>query len=215
MAKEKLNSELPVVSNPLRIDPTRLHGVRQKALLGLHVRYQNLLKQIQQKIIDDHFLEGNAGETQIIADGDVNLDFDKPENKPVYDIGKIDEFESWLNGLAVELSDESFVTEYVERAYKQGRKRAYTDSQKSKIKPQPNVVITNAADFHEGGKESFMQGGETSPTSKKTKQFLIGQVQAKLARWSAVKLYLCAPIWLAYIVAINMFFFFLQKILCV
>jgi hypothetical protein len=59
-------------------------------------------------------------------------------------------------------------------------KGAYLDSQKSKIKPQPNVVITNAADFQEGGKESFMQGGETSPTSKKTKQSLIGQAMSQL-----------------------------------
>jgi SPP1 gp7 family putative phage head morphogenesis protein len=178
MATQKPNPES--ISNPLRIDPTRLHGVRQKALLGLHGRYQRILKQIQQKIIDEHFLEVGVGETPIISDGNLNLDFDNSEDQLNYDVNKVDEFESWLNGLAVELSDEVFVTEYVERAYKQGRKRAYTDSRKSKLKPQPNVVITNAADFQEGGKESFMQGGETSPTSKKTKQSLISQAMAQL-----------------------------------
>jgi SPP1 gp7 family putative phage head morphogenesis protein len=175
---QNIKSKQEVVLNPLRADPTRLQGLRRPTLWAVQAKYKNISEQIRQKIIDEHFLQG-VPESPLIADGLVNFDTE-PSDETAYNTARVDELELWLSGLVTQLIHEDFVAEYIERAYAQGRKRAYTDSNKSKLKPQPNVTITNAADFQEGGKEAFIQSGETSPTSKKTKQSLISQAFSSL-----------------------------------
>jgi SPP1 gp7 family putative phage head morphogenesis protein len=177
-SKTETKSKQEIAPNPLRADPARLQGIRRPTVWAIQAKYKNLEKQIAQKILDEHFLQG-VPESPLIADGIVNLDV-QPVDETAYNTARVDELEIWLNGLITRTINEDFVVEYIERAYTQGRKRAYTDSHKSKLKPQPNVTITNAADFQEGGKEGFVQSGETSPTSKKTKQSLISQAFSAL-----------------------------------
>ncbi|MDR0706004.1 MAG: hypothetical protein LBF88_13610, partial [Planctomycetaceae bacterium] len=173
-----LASDEKLPPNPLKLDPTRLQSVRRTTVQMVQSRYKQISEQIYKKIIDERFLQG-VPESPLIADGTVNLDT-QPSDENAYNIAKADELELWLSGQVARLLDVEFVTDYVERAYKHGRKRAYTDSHKSKLKPQPNVVITNAADFEEGGKEAFLREGDTSPSSKKTKQSLISQAFSTL-----------------------------------
>jgi hypothetical protein len=164
--------------NPLKMDPTRLQGVRRPVVVSVRSKYKLLADQLYQKIIDERFLQG-VPESPLIADGAVNLDT-QPSDESAYNVSRVDELELWLSGRVSQLIDEDFVSDYIERAYIHGRKRAYTDSHKSKLKPQPNVMITNAADFEEGGKESFVRSGETSLVSKKAKQSLVSQAFSSL-----------------------------------